>query len=80
MEKCVTMRHASLPSWPSSAGSGTLSFLHSVPGKSRILCAAVGERRRFRAHPIVLRGTGCFWGKADIKWQARPTDLVENDP
>jgi hypothetical protein len=25
-------------------------------------------------------GTGCVWGKADIKWQAKPTDLVENDP
>jgi hypothetical protein len=21
----------------------------------------------------------CFWGKADIEWQAKPTDSVEND-
>jgi len=22
---------------------------------------------------------GCFWGKADIEWQAMPVDPVDND-
>jgi hypothetical protein len=29
---------------------------------------------------LSAEGIGCFWGKADIEWQAMPVDPVEIDP
>jgi hypothetical protein len=61
-----------------------LLLAHRVISLLRSSSAALGAKRtselRLMLNSLSANCIGCFWGKADIKWQAMPVDPVENDP